>query len=329
MAVENKRKQFHYRKAVFMKPSSKTLQELLEEALEKLTPVSNRFEDLSDGMDSPDDAWKRFVNTHRSAYGLQCGNMVLYAADQNHQVITMDDNKDELDIEAIAPPAKDDGRRREFLESILFYGIKDNHIILIQSMSLRARELELHINWLLKEAKVLAEDNIIFLDNYVPQVTQEKIQNANVKSVKVGTPLYSHIEPIIEKSGTKSTRYKASGEGIDILKLLSPSHMSNISWEDIESKPNLEVFIEITYKRQTDNSSQKILNQISTALRNSSDDDIRIELKDGGTIVGSELKIKAYKTISSYNGLLDPNDVFSQMNYWLIDILTNGLIDAD
>jgi hypothetical protein len=89
------------------------------------------------------------------------------------------------------------------------------------------------------------------------------------------------------------------------------------------------VFVEVTYKRQTDGRSQQLLNNLTTALRHAGDEDMRIELKNGSVINGSELQIKSFKGISSYNGLLDPSDVFSKMNEWLLECLDQGIIDAE
>jgi hypothetical protein len=303
---------------------------MLEDALNKLTPVRLRFEHLTE--DSPDETWRRFVNTHRAAMGMQFGNLVLYASEQNRAIIAIDDNADELDIEQIAPPKSNDGRRREFLESILYYGIKQNHVVLLQSMSLRARELELHLNWLLREANLIDKDNAVFINNFAPQVTHEKLEQSEVKSVQIGAPLVDYFEEVTEplaeaKSVTK--RFRPFGEGIEILKPLLGNRIVDLSWDELDASSNLEVFVEITYKRQTDPGSQKLLNRLTTALRHVGDDDVRIELKDGGVIIGSDLQIKSFKNIEAYNGLLNPQDVFQKMSDWLLESLERGIIDAE
>jgi len=328
MATETKRKQFHYRKARFFNPVGRTLQDLLEEALTKLTPIKNRFEHLND---SPDETWRRFINTHRAAMGMQFGNLMLYADKQNRAIIAIDEGADELNIEQIAPPISEDGRRREFLDSILYYGVKGNHIVLLQSMALRARELELHLNWLLREANLIDKNNVIYLNNFAPRMTHEKMERAEVKSVKLGTPLYDHYQEVSEipKVDKKSIKFRPFGEGIDILKILASNRFAELSWDELEASSNLEVFVEITYKRQTDERSQQLLNRLTTALRHAGDEDIRIELKDGSVVNGSELQIKGFKGILSHNGLVDPTDVFSKMNEWLLDNLERGIIDAE
>jgi hypothetical protein len=303
---------------------------MLEDALNKLTPVKLRFEHLTE--DSPDETWRRFVNTHRAAMGMQFGNLVLYASEQNRAIIAIDDNADELDIEQIAPPKSNDGRRREFLESILYYGVKQNHVVLLQSMSLRARELELHLNWLLREANLIDKHNAVFINNFAPQVTHEKLEQSEVKSVQIGAPLVDYFEEVAGPfAGAKSVtkRFRPFGEGIEILKPLLGNRIADLSWDELDSSSNLEVFVEVTYKRQTDPGSQKLLNRLTTALRHVGDDDVRIELKDGGLIIGSDLQIKSFKSIEAYNGLLSPQDVFQKMSDWLLESLERGIIDAE
>ncbi|MDF3030809.1 MAG: hypothetical protein K0R03_1367 [Moraxellaceae bacterium] len=327
---EQKRKQLHYRRASFLQPTGRTLQDLVEEAVNRLTPVSARIERLNDDAEG----WQRFINTHRSVMGMEFGNLVLYAPDQNRQIIAMDDDADELDIEHIAPPEMKDGKKRQFLESLLYYGLKDNHVILLQSMALRARDIELYLNWLLRTVGIFDENNAVFLNNYAPQVTQEKLERAEVKSVKIGTPLVDMSAEMAPEAPTqggmssRSVRFRPWGEGLDILRAVMPERMKDLSWEDLQSSSNLEVFVEVTYKRQTDESSQQLLNKLTTALRHVGDEDIRIELKGGGSIVGSELQIKNFRQITSYDGILDPSSVFMEMNAWLMEILERGLIDA-
>jgi hypothetical protein len=329
MATETKRKQLHYRKARFFNPVGRSLQDLLEEALTKLTPIAQRFEHLTD--DSPDEKWKRFINTHRAAMGMQFGNLMLYADKQNRAIIAIDEAADELNVEQIAPPISEDGRRREFLDSILYYGIRGNHVVLLQSMSLRARELELHLNWLLRQANLIDKNNVVYLNNFAPRMTHEKMERAEVKSVKLGTPLYDHYEEVTEppKGDKKSLKFRPFGEGVEILKALAPNRFAELSWDELEASSNLEVFVEVTYKRQTDERSQQLLNRLTTALRHAGDEDIRIELKDGSVVNGTELQIKGFKSILSYNGLLDPSDVFFKMNEWLLENLERGIIDAE
>jgi hypothetical protein len=326
---ESKRRLFHYRKATFFQIVGRTLQELLEEALQKCTPVGKRFQPQNiEG----DETWKLFINTHRSALGMEFGNLVLYAPDQNRHIITEDQEKDELDIQQIGPPAHEDGKKRQFLDSILYYGVSGNHVILLQSVALRSRNLESYFNWLLREAGLVDDSNLVFLNNFAPPITHEKLEGSEVKSVRIGTPLADVGIP--ETVGavpadTSEIRFRPKGQGLELLRVMMPERMKELRWSDLSESSNLEIFVEVTYKRQTDPTSQKVLNQITSSLRNLNDDDVRIVLKNGLTIIGSELQVKNYFNIDTYGGLVDPTDVFKKMQAWLIDIIETGLIEPE
>lgn len=327
MARESKRKQLHYRKAVFSQPSAKSLQDLLEEALSKLPKVVQRFQPRDDGTD---DGWQSFINHHKGALGMQLGNLVLHAVDQSRHIIAIDETAEQLNIEHIAPPSLNDGKKRQFLESILYYGVMGNHVIILQSMSLKARDLENYLSWILRAAGVMAEDNAVLLDNYVSAVTQQQLENTAVKSVKIGTPLFENaaLADAFNSNGANG-RLLPRGEGAGILKALAPERWLSLGLSDASEASDLQVRVEVTYNRQASLSSQRTLNKIAQALRHVSDEDIRIELKNGGTVVGSELQVKTYVPVDTFNGVMDAYDVWNKMQGWLIDILDQGLIDAE
>lgn len=331
--METKRKLLHYRKAQLFSPiENKTLQDLIEEALSKLNSVGERFYEVVEKVkgEKEDTGNRTFINTHRSRMGMEFGNMVLYSGGVNKQILTIDSNADEVDVEQIAPPPSQDGRRREFLESILYYGVQDNHVVLLQSMALKSREFEEYLNWLLMKAGLISEENSVFLNNYAPKITNEKLDQATVKSVKIGTPLYSTFEEVQNnKTVTSKKRFRPIGEGLDILKLIAPNRLDDLLLEEMQEDSNLEVFVEVTYKRQTDNDSQDLLNKLTQALRHVGEDDIKIELKGAGTIVGSELQIKSFKNIEVINGVVKPQSVFENMHEWLAANLEMGFIDPD
>ncbi len=329
MVRETKRKQFHYRRAVFLRPTGEPLQSLLESALSKLTPIAERFQETPTG--APDQDWKMFINHHPVFLGMQFGNLVMYAPAQAKSAITMDLKADELNIEQIFPPT-DGERNREFLDSILHFGIMKNHVILLQSMSLRARDFEKYLNDILRKANLLPEDNAVFLDSTPPPSVAEQAQKIPVKSVKIGTPLFL-FSPTENNSDDLETKkinlsFPKLGEGMEILKALIPERIKEFVPSDFYSTKNLEVHVEISYKRQTNESSTDFLGKLARSLRNSGEDDLRIELKNGSIILGSELQIKNNRPITFNDGLINQQEAFESMYSWLLELLENGTIDA-
>ncbi|EXI13981.1 hypothetical protein J610_3749, partial [Acinetobacter sp. 723929] len=54
--------------------------------------------------------------------------------------------------------------RKEFIDSVLYFGVIDNHVAIIQSRSLTARTLESYLGWLLGEAaKALPANSALIL----------------------------------------------------------------------------------------------------------------------------------------------------------------------
>lgn len=321
--TEIKRKQLHYRVAEFFAPPGRTLQQMLEEALRKLNKIKDRKEAITESNSGDD--WQRFINTHRSGMGMEFGTLVMLAPGQNKLLIATDDEKEEAELSHIFPP-----NDKEFLESIFYYGIKDNHILMIQSLSLRAKEFELYINWLLRTAGEIDNDNVVYINNFAPKEIYEKIESNPIKSVRVGSPLCEDI--VIDKENktefdTKKLSVRRKGIGLDILRFFSPHQIDEIA-NDLGDTSNIEVFVEVTYKRQTDDDSQKVLNRITSALRHTSEEDIKIELKNGVTINGSQIKIKTFKSISAVGNQLDLGATFMEMRTWLEELLTKNMIDA-
>lgn len=327
MIKEQKRRQLHYRRATFLKPIGNTLQNLVEFALNKLSPATARFRTI--GSEEVE-VWKMFINTHRNYLDLQFGNLVLYAPSRVKQTISLDPNADELDVEQIFPPTQD-GKDRRFLESVLFYGIKDDHVILMQSMGLRSKDIEEYLNWLLQQAGQLSEDNAVFLNNIPPSEVIAQVEKSPVKSIKLGTPLVqANISDDLQYTPERKTfRFLPWGEGLNVLRAIMPiDRFKDLPIDELESSNGLEITVELSYKRQTDEGSQDMLNRLASSMRNSGDDELRIVLKNGSTIVGSQFQVKGVRTITCYNGLVDPLDVFNVMQGWLLEILEQGRIDA-
>lgn len=325
MSSETKRKWLHYRKAEFLNNPGKTLQQLIEASVTRLTPIAQRKENLTEAAEGG--SWVRFVNTHRSALGMEFGVLVLLTPGQNKLIIDTDHQVDEVDVTQFPPP--DD---REYLESVLYYGIKNNHVIILQSLAMRARELENHFNWILHCSEILGSENGVFLNNHAPDEIYRQISNSQVKSIKIGTPVIESSTKIDATNYpvTNSVRFRHAGMGLDILKRLLPDHrLDEIDFASMDPSSNVEVFVEVSYRRQTDDGSQRAINALASELRHVSEDDIKVDLKGVGTITGSQLVIKAQKAIASSNGRPEISDVFLHMQMWLEELLALDMISEE
>lgn len=266
MKAETKPKTLHYRRATFLQGGS-NLQSVLGKALGKLKNVGQRLENLTS-----EDHTHRFINSHRSQLGMLFGSLMVYAEGTNRPLVTIETDKPELDIEQIAPPSKD-GKHREFLDSILYFGIKGNHVLLVQSAALNARQMESHLFWLLGHAGAISKEDGVSLNDYTPQATRKKIEKAHVKKVSIGTPLETEAAGDKESSvrsveKVKRLRYNPAGMGFDFLKVvLGEQWLKNLKLDEALDDSRLQVSLEISYSYTTTEKSQKLLDDIANSLR--------------------------------------------------------------
>lgn len=79
--------------------------------------------------------------------------------------------------------------RKEFIDSVLYFGVIDNHVAIIQSRSLTARTLESYLGWLLGEAaKALPANSALILKMLR---TRQLKKNWNQRQPR---PSQSHLE---------------------------------------------------------------------------------------------------------------------------------------
>lgn len=343
-----KSKTLHYRKAQFFDYDEEyTLEELLIRATKKLVRVGERYmivqTDDTDHEDEDIPTSKLFFNHHTVCWGIYFSDLLKYSDDTNMNVVTVDDTARFLDVEQIAPSTTDDGKKREFLDSVLYLAVFKNHLAVIQSASLRTRDLEGYINWLLRKAEVMPKGKVI-LSAEVPKDVRAQIQKNDTKTVKIGAPLIERVdnEPIekirtIESYDTKSLKLKPSGAGLDmVLKafgnndLLEKYNLSpELLAQDALDGSDIQVSLELTYKRKASKTSRQILNTVSNALRHAHPDDVEVEIANVGKLSGDKLSIRKPISVRYFNGVIDPEDLYLKIRNWMKEQIELDEIEAE
>lgn len=324
--AEYKQKMFRYRKARFHE-SSLTLESALQQALDVFPQVGERWENIT--HEDANDGLRRFVNSNEHSRNLFFGDLVMHAPGEKNAV-EIDPKAKELSVSAIAPSIGENGKRREFLESILYFAARKNHVAIIQSQSLRVRDIENHLNWLLRESGVISKDDQLALDNELPKFTRDKIQDsrADVKNLKVSADLVDEWSQSKEgdDSNVNSVKYSPKGGMLETIKgLLVEGYTLDL--DSILDDPQLEVIVEVKHKRKKDPAAQRLINQITRGLRHVPESDIMIEIDNIGKVKGSELSIQSKESVKCYKELLDREDLIAKMSKWLDKQITSGLLE--
>ena len=86
------------------------------------------------------------------------------------------------------------------------------------------------------------------------------------------------------------------------------------------------MFVTLRYNRKTTEAGQKLMDSLGVALRNSDEVETELELKEGGSIKGDELRLTGRIGLQSYDGQLSHSEVFQELQTWLLEkIKAEGL----
>ena len=348
MKAETKQKKIHYKRAV-IEGGTSSLQDLLLSALHFNKPeavASNRREVINQ-----EDNSCRLINGHTIYNGVFFGQLVFFESGKSQTFISLDDTAKSYSLGSltsdllknVTTEKEAESLKQEFVDSILYFGVLDNHVVLLQSSALRARELETHLAWFLGTCtSSIPATSVFVLKDKPSEHTFQKIERNPVRSVKIGAPVGSIEDtanlaqpstPVLSEHKpveAKSLRWVPKGMGVDVVRaLLGAGFFDNMKLEDALDDSNLKVSLEITYLRKTTSNGQKMLDQIATSLRHMDDNDVRIELQGGGTLQGNDLRLSGPISVKTVNGLVDESDLYHQMHAWLVSKIQSDEIEVE
>lgn len=319
--MTNTNKNLVYKIAQFKNDLDKvTLQDLIVRALNKRKTALSRQQSADDAIDH-----FRLVNFHGKHAGISVGDFFDYTKGHSQPQATFKDDAEELEITALKPE-----KGKDFLHSILYYGIYKNSVILSQAMTLRAKQFEEYLNWLLRETKVISDDNYIYLCDYPPAEMQGRISSA--KKIEFKAPVdFTPVEGK-NKGSNQSLSYEAGNLGWDLLQKILPAEYrlpSVFKAKDILEESNLNVTLLVSWTRQKANDSTSLLDGISNSLRHvESEIDYTIHTKSG-QISRDQVKLKRTISVSvQRNGLVSRSDMWIKMDEWFRILIADERIPS-
>ncbi|TIH10816.1 hypothetical protein [Pseudomonas leptonychotis] len=347
--AETVSKTIHYKRAVIS--GGGNLQEILGRVFADGSPahkVGQRKEIVSADTNS-----FRVVNHKRDYNGMLFCQMIYFEPGRSQAYITLNDEAESYALDALTnealnninEPAEREQHRKEFVDSFLYFGVFENHLVVLQSSALRSRELEAHLGWLIGSFGGVAVGTAIILQDQPSQETFERVARSPVKKIEVGSPVTTaEVVPEGERVAlpaaaaeeeqgidARRVRFFPTGFAGDVIKAaLGADWFNRLDLEDDLDEANLKVSLEITYVRQTTKMGQQMLDNIATSLRHVDEADVRISLNGGGEIKGNDLKLSGPVSVSKLdNGLLDEGVLYHKMHGWLVSKLRQGDVDPE
>ncbi|WP_337135944.1 hypothetical protein [Proteus terrae] len=326
-------------KEVLIPGQTASLQKILSEILSKHQKAENRKELVNPNNDD----LFRLINKSETFQGMLFCQLVSFEPGHSQRYIQLKDDAESYEIRSVtsvelskltaeeADEVKQEHSEvvREFIDSILYFGVFGNSIVVMQSRALTTRELETHLRWLLGTLTSNIDDGgILMIRDKPKEEIIEKVMARPIKSVSVGAP----IEAVntIDKGGKQS--FSPSGTGADVIKAMLAekwdNFMKGIKLTDCLDDANLEVKLVFTYKRKTTENGERVLRKIADSTRHYPDEDVTVEMVGGTRLSGEDIRLWHKINLITYNSLIDEHDLYGQMHEWLTSLLTTEEIEG-
>lgn len=315
-------------KRAHLEGRTETLQELLTKSLGLRRLAQDRLRTV-------DSTERVGINLFQSSSAMFFGQFIAFTPGMTQPLVTLANGSTAYSVEAIAAQRANDGTKREFLESIAYFGVVDNHVILVQTKVLSSRDLEDYISWLLTEqTSLVPAGTMITLDDPAASVAAKRAARDNIRGITIGSQVTASAVATTDRTSSAVAKYELN-EGVSqaIKGLFGESIFNTLKLGDSleEDKIEVQLTVRVKGRKAVSKDGQKLLKAIGRATRHMDPRDYELELAQSGSLKGAELKLHRSVTINVHteNGLIDEQGLMSHMAIWLSDLVMKNLINTE
>ena len=213
LSKETKRRTINYKLAK-LGSHPLTLQQMLEATLldkkSSYHKASNRRESLTEDGNS-----FRFINRFNNYDNdmLLC-QIVQFEQGRSQMTIVIDEEADMFEVTPISAQdikqtkvSRAKSKSTEFLESMAYFGVMGNHMVVMGSQALKSKELEHHLQWYLNALTKQNIDSAIILSDRPTAKAMKQLEKAPAKSVSIGSDITYEQDAHSISGGSKSESY--------------------------------------------------------------------------------------------------------------------------
>ena len=300
------------------------LQDLLERALAARASASDRI------FQPSDEAEHHAINAHTKSGNMLVGQFLAFEEGRRQPLITLGGGQVVFELGTIGPGG-DEAEHREFLESIAYFGVLQNHVLLVQTKVLGSKQFERYLQWLLQEeTQVLEEATVFALADQVPNATRRRAAGRRVRGVTIGSP----VRTVAERKGRDAaTTFVLNDESAATFAgLFGQDWLDRLNLRDALEPDSIEVRVTIRVKgkQRISAAGSDFLEQISRAARHLAPDDYSLEVQGIGKLKGEDLKLFKSVTVelTEKGGLTNETSLWFQMTEYLTTLLQSQMIET-
>jgi hypothetical protein len=317
MASQSRQKTFHYKRAQFVMVDEQPLSGLILAAHKKEKRPMKRAQRF--GVDGEN---YRLVNQCYAVGSMVVGCLLDFTVGNFQPIVNIDEEGLVLAISQLEPGAK-----QQILEGMLFFGIEDCHVVLVQSNALRAWDFEKYLNWwLVERTSILPDGALISLDNEPSRAAKEKL--SGVRSVKLKAPAI--LDGVSDEHHALPEQKSLTGvikARIWEIIRAEGTFEEHADAEAAMAIEEIDLSIEIR-RRGRAATGPSLLDELAHTLRNDENDVFELETS-GGTVRGNELKLTRTKSVKTLNGVPELADVAEKMQECLSQFRDEGQLGEE
>lgn len=272
------------------------------------------------------------MNLHSDGGTFYFGDLTLYTKGYMQALLAEVPDVPSLSVEQQAPP-----KGKEYIHSMMYWLIINNHVLMIQSRSLLSKQLEEYLTWLLKDrTTAISPTGQVILqakfdaDDVGGDLNDIREIIVGGQATRLGTSATAVTEvPVDAKEKVKyseiGTRKPWPTRAIEVLRAVMNNEADvQKLLESVPEGANLDIAVHIGYKARREVSRAPM----QEALRNLPEGEITA-IGRNGRMTGNDIRLSHPVNVIKSGNLLDPADVVRALREAYKFFVDNGKIDLD
>lgn len=330
--MSQKKRTLLYKRAEYLLPGALKLQDLLSAAIAQMGGDEHREQiNALEGT--------RIVLAGVSATnGMLVGKLMLYSPGQAAKFLELDKKSGNYKLDSLAMPAgATKAARREFVGSLLYLAVLENHVMFVGSHALRSSHLEQHLNWLLHTSGQLPTENYVWLGDQRSQMAMAKVKKNPVKSIAISGPIdFDVVEqvPTKRKTNTSDTIpghriLRPAGAMADAVSAMLGPVFGNASLKtSFKQSEHIGLKLELQYRnRNRTKEGYELMDALAHAGRHFDEGECVVKLEGGGTLKGDDIRVSDQLPVVVLNdGRLEEPAIWQTIHGWLRNAISSGTV---
>jgi hypothetical protein len=272
------------------------------------------------------------MNLHHDHRDYFFGDLTHYTRGFMQALLTQAQDAPMLTVEQQPPP-----KGKEYVHSMMYWLAVKSHLLMIQSRSLGAKQLEEYLTWLLKDqsSAISGTGHVILQSKFDPSDVGGDLDD--ITEIVVGGSAPIPARPVSSKQtewpkGAAGETYKKLAarkpiwsRAVDVLRALMNNEADvQKLLKSVPPEADLQVSVSIGYKVRKPEISRAPMQE---ALRNLPDGEIKARGRDG-RMTGKDIRLSYPASVLKMGSLLDPDDAVRALREAYKHFSDNGKIDS-